>query len=105
VDGLVKNERRAAARLKRGGGTWTVSLDFPGAERELAGATAQSSDDEEVFRQERMRAVLELALALLNAQAGNNYYWQIMLPGGLLGTIVGFATQRYGASSRAAANS
>jgi hypothetical protein len=25
------------------------------------------------------------------------YYWQIMLPGGLLGMIVGYATVRYGA--------
>jgi hypothetical protein len=28
-------------------------------------------------------------------QLGRNYYWQIMLPGGILGTIVGYATQRY----------
>jgi len=26
---------------------------------------------------------------------GRHYYWQIMTPGGLLGIIVGFATQRY----------
>lgn len=26
---------------------------------------------------------------------GRNYYWQIMTPGGLLGVIVGFATQRH----------
>jgi hypothetical protein len=24
------------------------------------------------------------------------YFWQIMLPGGLMGAIVGYATQRYG---------
>lgn len=33
--------------------------------------------------------------AAQSAQAGKNYYWQIMLPGGLLGTIVGFTTQRH----------
>lgn len=27
---------------------------------------------------------------------GNGYYWQIMLPGSLLGVIVGYATYRYG---------
>lgn len=26
---------------------------------------------------------------------GSHYYWQIMLPGGILGMIVGYATQRY----------
>jgi hypothetical protein len=26
----------------------------------------------------------------------NGYYWQVMLPGSLLGIIVGYATQRYG---------
>ena len=34
-------------------------------------------------------------LAFLVARM-NGYYWQIMLPGSLLGIIVGFATQRYG---------
>jgi hypothetical protein len=28
-----------------------------------------------------------------------NYFWQIMLPGCLLGIIVGYATQRYGAGT------
>jgi hypothetical protein len=27
---------------------------------------------------------------------GRNYYWQIMLPGGVLGMIVGYATYKYG---------
>src|ERR1700687_1175347 len=26
----------------------------------------------------------------------NHYYWQILLPGGLVGLLVGYATQRYG---------
>jgi peptidoglycan/LPS O-acetylase OafA/YrhL len=26
---------------------------------------------------------------------GKHYYWQIMLPGGILGMIVGYATQQY----------
>ncbi len=29
---------------------------------------------------------------------GKTYFWEIMLPGGVMGTIVGYATQRYGVS-------
>jgi membrane protease YdiL (CAAX protease family) len=44
-----------------------------------------------------------LVLAFLVAymgdvQAGQKYYWQIMLPGSILGIIVGYATQRYRSS-------
>ena len=31
---------------------------------------------------------------------GTHYYWQIMLPGSVLGMIVGYATQRYGTAGR-----
>jgi hypothetical protein len=34
---------------------------------------------------------------------GRGFYLEIMLPGGLVGLIVGFATQRYGAAPRAGA--
>lgn len=44
---------------------------------------------------------LAFPIAWLNAAAGKSYYWQIMLPGGVLGTIVGYATQRYGAPPHA----
>jgi len=30
---------------------------------------------------------------------GRHYWWQMMLPGSVLGLIVGYATQRYGRSS------
>jgi F0F1-type ATP synthase assembly protein I len=29
-------------------------------------------------------------------QTGRHYYWEIMLPGSLVGVIVGYATQKYG---------
>lgn len=29
--------------------------------------------------------------------SGKHYYWEIVLPGSLVGAIVGYATQRYGA--------
>lgn len=41
-------------------------------------------------------------LAFLIARM-NGYYWQIMLPGILLGVIVGYATHRYGAPPAPAA--
>jgi hypothetical protein len=33
---------------------------------------------------------------------GNHYYWQMMLPGGVLGLIVGYATMRHGGGAQAA---
>ena len=42
---------------------------------------------------------LGLGLAYLVASQptdGKYYYWEIMIPGAIVGTIVGFATQRYG---------
>jgi hypothetical protein len=37
-----------------------------------------------------------LVLAFGVAQMQHGYYFQIMLPGGMVGLIVGYATQRYG---------
>src|ERR1700730_13913123 len=37
-----------------------------------------------------------LLLAFIVAQMHHGYYFQIMLPGGMVGLIVGYATQRYG---------
>jgi predicted benzoate:H+ symporter BenE len=34
----------------------------------------------------------------------NGYYWQIMLPGSILGIIVGYATYRYGGTPAPAAS-
>jgi len=42
-----------------------------------------------------------LLLAFVIAQMQHGYYFQIMLPGGMVGLIVGYATQKYGASVRA----
>lgn len=33
---------------------------------------------------------------------GRGYYWQMMLPGSVLGVIVGYATQKYGRRQQAA---
>jgi hypothetical protein len=47
-------------------------------------------------------ALVGLALSWMVAAmpdaSGNHYYLEIMLPGAVLGLIVGFATQKYGRS-------
>ncbi|HVS32671.1 MAG TPA: hypothetical protein VMS98_14605, partial [Thermoanaerobaculia bacterium] len=50
--------------------------------------------------------VVGLALAYWVAAMQGKYYFEIMLPGGIVGAILGWATQRYGrpAGSRAAAS-
>ncbi len=40
--------------------------------------------------------VLAFAVAAMPDASGKHYYWQIMLPGSVLGIIVGYATQRFG---------
>lgn len=46
-----------------------------------------------------------LLFAFFVAHMQGKYYFEIMLPGGLVGLIVGFATQRYGSSGVLAAAS
>jgi hypothetical protein len=41
-----------------------------------------------------------LALAFVIAFLQHGYYFQIMLPGGMVGLIVGYATQKYGRASQ-----
>ena len=47
--------------------------------------------------------LLAFAVAAMPDPSGKHYYWQIMLPGGILGMIVGFATQRHSERSGRAA--
>jgi hypothetical protein len=47
--------------------------------------------------------LLAYAVAAMPDPSGKHYYWQIMLPGSLLGVIVGYATQRYGTRRTATA--
>ena len=39
--------------------------------------------------------VLAFAVAAMPQPSGKHYYFEIMLPGGIVGLIVGYATQRY----------
>jgi hypothetical protein len=43
-------------------------------------------------------AFLAFLVAAMPDPSGKHYYWEIILPGSLLGVIVGYATQKYGAT-------
>ncbi|HZQ68291.1 MAG TPA: hypothetical protein VFA68_07210 [Terriglobales bacterium] len=43
--------------------------------------------------------ILAFAVAAMPNPEGKHYYFEIMLPGGIVGTIVGYATQRFGAGT------
>ena len=45
---------------------------------------------------------LAFLVAAMPQPSGKHYYFEIMLPGSILGAVVGFATQRYKAEPRAA---
>ena len=74
LDRFAANERKAAARLKRGGGWAIVPLDFETAERELqrhdAAAPADRVDIEEYFHREWVRSLLMLAVEDLRREYG-----------------------------------
>ena len=42
-------------------------------------------------------AFFAFLVAAMPQPSGEHYYWEIILPGSVLGLIVGYATQRYGA--------
>lgn len=43
-----------------------------------------------------MGALFAYLVAAMPDPSGKHYYWEIMLPGSIVGLIVGYATQRYG---------
>jgi len=45
--------------------------------------------------------LLAFAVAAMPDPSGKHYYFKIMLPGGIVGMIVGYATQRFGAAQPA----
>ena len=46
--------------------------------------------------------LLAFAVAAMPDSSGKHYYFEIMLPGGIVGMIVGYATQRFGQSTELA---
>ncbi len=68
LDGFVQNQRKAAGRLKRGGGMAAASLDFHGAEGELQIQPVSPDDDpEQFFHKEWLRGVMAAAVEELRA--------------------------------------
>ncbi len=68
LDGFVANERKAAQRLKRGGGVRLVPLDFKSAEGELRQHDlAVPPDMDEFFDREWARSIFGLAVDRLRA--------------------------------------
>lgn len=49
--------------------------------------------------------VLAFAVAAMPDPSGNHYWWQIMVPGSILGGVIGWATQRYGRPATSASRS
>src|SRR5205807_2114080 len=47
--------------------------------------------------------VLSFLVASMPSATGKHYYFEIMLPGSILGVVVGFATQKYGRTAGPAA--
>jgi hypothetical protein len=45
--------------------------------------------------------ILAWIVAAMPSEDGQHYYWEIMVPGSIVGLIVGYATQRYGRSGAA----
>ena len=66
LDGFVANQRKAGARLKRGGGAAVVSLDFVGAEGEIGRIEPSvPADVDELFEREWIRALFDHAVGEL----------------------------------------
>jgi RNA polymerase sigma factor (sigma-70 family) len=73
LDGFVTNERKAAHRLKRGGGVQLVPLDFETAEGELRQHDiAVPADMEAFFDHEWARSILGLAVERLRTHYGGS---------------------------------
>jgi RNA polymerase sigma factor (sigma-70 family) len=68
LEGFLSNEQRSERRLKRGGGVSALSLDFDGAEAELAAVPSPAESPEEFFQAEWIRGLFTRALELLRSE-------------------------------------
>jgi RNA polymerase sigma factor (sigma-70 family) len=70
LDRFAANERKAEGRLKRGGGAVVLSLDFPGAEEEIARQAGQADPlgMEEYFHREWVRGLFARAVEALRTE-------------------------------------
>ena len=81
LDGFIANERKAGARLKRGGDMDHYQLDFAAAEDELAThPTAATLSPEEYFHREWERSMLTIAVETFRercAESGRLIHFQL----------------------------
>jgi DNA-directed RNA polymerase specialized sigma24 family protein len=81
LDGFVANERKAGARLKRGGDFEHFQFDFVGAEDEFAAhAAAVNVNPEEYFHREWVRWMFTLAVETLRQRcedSGKRVHFQL----------------------------
>jgi DNA-directed RNA polymerase specialized sigma24 family protein len=68
LDRFVQNTQKADRAAKRGGGATLLSLDFPGAERDLASMPTVAGDAERFFHDETVRALFGRAVDALRKQ-------------------------------------
>jgi DNA-directed RNA polymerase specialized sigma24 family protein len=67
LDRFVQNLRKTAAAGKRGGGAALLSLDFPGAERELDDMATAIADPDRFFHDETVRFLFARTVAAMRA--------------------------------------
>lgn len=67
LDRFVQNLRKTAAAEKRGGSVAVLSLDFPGAERELDDMATAIADPDRFFHDETVRFLFARTVAALQA--------------------------------------
>jgi len=80
VDRLVMNAQQAAARIRRGGGQPVLSIDFAGAEHELAIQVPGAPEAEDFFKREFVRALFTRAVRSLRRDClarGREIHWQL----------------------------
>jgi RNA polymerase sigma factor (sigma-70 family) len=79
LDGFAAKQREAQGREKRGGTSRVLSLDFDGAEGELAGQEPIAPDEvEDYFQREWMRSLFELALQDLRAECARSLDFEML---------------------------
>lgn len=69
LDRFIQNDRKAERALKRGGGAAPLSLDFPGAERDLAEhLRAPAVDPDAFFREETIRGLFARTVEIMRSE-------------------------------------
>jgi len=62
LDRFIANQKKTSTRLKRGGNTVPLSLDFAGADQEVGAVASEYTDPETRFHREWVRSLFALAV-------------------------------------------